>query len=214
MMTTWNGNIFRDTGPLWGDSTGHRCFVPRHLQHLDHIYPYINQSNITDRHAHQFTGNSTVCSKAKPNSQAQPVSQSGLPEKSDGLASIRRQTSHYPNECWLILVTCICVTRPHCVKSGEVNILILHQPTKTRWLRKDRQKSKSPYSCCQLWLTYMRAMALRVPKRCNLITGGGKMLWLSNTSCEKRNIIVVVNWHWSLSIISVGVISLALGSDA
>ena len=71
------------------------------------------------------------------------------------------------------LLTHICVTRPHCVKSGEVNILILHQPTKTRWLRKDRQKSKSPYSCCQLWLTYMRAMALRVPKRCYLITSGG-----------------------------------------
>ena len=24
MMTSWNGNIFRVTGPLWGESTGHR----------------------------------------------------------------------------------------------------------------------------------------------------------------------------------------------
>ena len=23
-MTSWNGNIFRVTGPLWGESTGHR----------------------------------------------------------------------------------------------------------------------------------------------------------------------------------------------
>ena len=26
MMTSWNGNIFRVTGPLWGESTGHRWF--------------------------------------------------------------------------------------------------------------------------------------------------------------------------------------------
>ena len=25
MMTSSNGNIFRVTGPLWGESTGHRC---------------------------------------------------------------------------------------------------------------------------------------------------------------------------------------------
>ena len=24
MITSWNGNIFRVTGPLWGESTGHR----------------------------------------------------------------------------------------------------------------------------------------------------------------------------------------------
>ena len=24
IMTSWNGNIFRVTGPLWGESTGHR----------------------------------------------------------------------------------------------------------------------------------------------------------------------------------------------
>ena len=26
MMTSWNGNIFRVTSPLWGESTGHRWF--------------------------------------------------------------------------------------------------------------------------------------------------------------------------------------------
>ena len=26
MMTSWNGNIFRVTDPLWGESTGHRWF--------------------------------------------------------------------------------------------------------------------------------------------------------------------------------------------
>ena len=26
-MTLWNGNIFQVTGPLWGESTGDRCFL-------------------------------------------------------------------------------------------------------------------------------------------------------------------------------------------
>ena len=28
MMTSWNSNIFRVTGPLWGESTGHRWIAP------------------------------------------------------------------------------------------------------------------------------------------------------------------------------------------
>ena len=27
MMTSWNGNIFRVTGPLWWESTGHRAIL-------------------------------------------------------------------------------------------------------------------------------------------------------------------------------------------
>ena len=37
MMTSWNGNIFRVSGPLWGESTGHR-WIPLPKTGLDAFF--------------------------------------------------------------------------------------------------------------------------------------------------------------------------------